>query len=60
MNLKNVTDAVAFYRNMTIEGIDHLRGLTDDEVVATKAVIQITESPKRGRPRQRKTPEAQK
>jgi len=54
MNQQNIIDAVEFYRNMTLEGIDHFRGLTDDEVVATKAVIAITEAPKVGRPRKKK------
>ena len=46
MNQQNIIDAVEFYRNMMPEGIDHLRGLTDDEVAALKVVLAITETGK--------------
>ncbi len=45
MNQANIEDAVKFYRDMTPEGIDHIRALTIEEVVAMKVVLEITAPP---------------
>ena len=54
MNEMDVRQAVEAYRNLTPESIEIFRQLTDDEVVALKVVLTITEAPKVGRPRKKK------
>ncbi len=54
MNEGNVRAAVEAYSALTPESIDLFRTLTDDEVVALKVVLTITEPAKVGRPRKKK------
>jgi hypothetical protein len=58
MDQRNVELGVRAYREMTPESIDVFRVLSDEEVVAVKVVLAITEAPKVGRPRKRKATEA--
>ena len=53
MDRAAIEQAVKAYRELTPESVDTFRALSEDEVVALKVCLAVTEPTKMGRPRKR-------